>query len=173
MEVSQVDSGLRPSITWNAVRRSPNTPIWKPEAALKCRSCRTPRYSPPVHMIRLTETLVRSHRICGFTRTMNGEVRAKGAISCKPPVRTVYRSVSARRTVAEASRGPDRLSSMMRTFASSDHRRRRPALNTVRMSFWRSKNSRSGSICKLDDVARLDTTGFFRSSGKNRYTAVT
>jgi hypothetical protein len=25
------------------------------EAALKCRSCRTPRYSPPVHMIRLTK----------------------------------------------------------------------------------------------------------------------
>src|SRR5258708_20614822 len=28
---------------------------WKLEAALKCRSCRTPRYSPPVHMIRLTK----------------------------------------------------------------------------------------------------------------------
>jgi hypothetical protein len=28
----------------------------KLEAALKCRSCRTPRYSPPVHMINLTET---------------------------------------------------------------------------------------------------------------------
>jgi hypothetical protein len=33
-----------------------DTPIWKLEAALKCRSCRTPRYSPPVHMIKLTET---------------------------------------------------------------------------------------------------------------------
>src|SRR6267378_3043655 len=32
-----------------------NTPIWKLEAALKCRSCRTPRYSPPVHMIKLTQ----------------------------------------------------------------------------------------------------------------------
>jgi hypothetical protein len=31
-----------------------DTPTWKLEAALKCRSCRTPRYSPPVHMIRLT-----------------------------------------------------------------------------------------------------------------------
>jgi len=28
--------------------RRPDTPIWKLEAALKCRSCRTPRYSPPV-----------------------------------------------------------------------------------------------------------------------------
>jgi hypothetical protein len=28
--------------------------IWKLEAALKCRSCRTHRYSPPVHMIKLT-----------------------------------------------------------------------------------------------------------------------
>ena len=30
------------------------TRIWKLEAAQKCRSCRTPRYSPPVHMIKLT-----------------------------------------------------------------------------------------------------------------------
>jgi hypothetical protein len=37
------------------VRRPRDTPIWKLEAALKCRSCRTPRYAPPVHMIRLTE----------------------------------------------------------------------------------------------------------------------
>src|SRR5229473_6388293 len=34
--------------------------------------------------------------------------------------------IPCRRAVAEASRGPDRLSSTMRTFASSDHRRRRP-----------------------------------------------
>jgi hypothetical protein len=33
-----------------------DTPIWKLEAALKCRSCSKGRYSPPVHMIKLTET---------------------------------------------------------------------------------------------------------------------
>jgi hypothetical protein len=43
------------SIPIEHVRRPRDTPIWKLEAALKCRSCRTPRYSPPVHMIRLTE----------------------------------------------------------------------------------------------------------------------
>ena len=43
------------SIPLEHVRRPRDTPIWKLEAALKCRSCRTPRYSPPVHMIRLTE----------------------------------------------------------------------------------------------------------------------
>jgi len=43
------------SIPLQHVRRPRDTPIWKLEAALKCRSCRTPRYSPPVHMIRLTE----------------------------------------------------------------------------------------------------------------------
>jgi hypothetical protein len=32
-----------------------DTPIWKLEAALKCRSCRKGRYAPPVHMIKLTE----------------------------------------------------------------------------------------------------------------------
>ena len=43
------------SIPLEHVRRPRNTPIWKLEAALKCRSCRTPRYSPPVNMIRLTK----------------------------------------------------------------------------------------------------------------------
>jgi hypothetical protein len=43
------------SIPLEYVRRPPQTPIWKLEAALKCRSCRTSRYSPPVHMIKLTE----------------------------------------------------------------------------------------------------------------------
>jgi hypothetical protein len=31
------------------------TPISKLEAALKCRSCGTRRYKPPVHMIKLTQ----------------------------------------------------------------------------------------------------------------------
>ena len=43
------------SIPLEHIRRPRNTPIWKLEAALKCRSCRTPRYSPPVHMIKLTK----------------------------------------------------------------------------------------------------------------------
>jgi hypothetical protein len=43
------------SIPLEHVRRPLNTPIWKIEAALKCHSCRPRRYSPPVHMIRLTE----------------------------------------------------------------------------------------------------------------------
>lgn len=45
----------RASIPLDAVRRPRNTPIWKLEAALKCRSCRTLRYSPPVYMVRLTK----------------------------------------------------------------------------------------------------------------------
>ena len=32
-----------------------DTPICKLETSLKCRSCRRPRYLPPVHMIKLTE----------------------------------------------------------------------------------------------------------------------
>jgi hypothetical protein len=42
------------AIAFDAIRRPRDTPIWKLEAALKCRSCRTPGYSPPVHMIKLT-----------------------------------------------------------------------------------------------------------------------
>jgi hypothetical protein len=42
------------SIPLEHVRRPRDTPIWKLEAALKCRSCRTPHYSPPARMINLT-----------------------------------------------------------------------------------------------------------------------
>src|SRR6266481_5232205 len=40
----------------NVVKAFPSDRTDQPfgEAALKCRSCRTPRYSPPVHMIKLT-----------------------------------------------------------------------------------------------------------------------
>jgi hypothetical protein len=41
-----------------AARRHPPAAryTWKPEAALKCRSCKKGRYAPPVHMIKLTAT---------------------------------------------------------------------------------------------------------------------
>ena len=44
----------RASIPLDAIRRPRDTPIWKLESALRCRSCGTPRYRAPVHMIRLT-----------------------------------------------------------------------------------------------------------------------
>ena len=44
----------RAGLPLDAVRRPRDTPVWKLEAALKCRSCATPRYAPPVHLIRLT-----------------------------------------------------------------------------------------------------------------------
>ena len=46
----------RASLPLDAIRRPRDTPIWKLEAALKCRSCKKARYAPPVHMIKLTET---------------------------------------------------------------------------------------------------------------------
>jgi hypothetical protein len=45
----------RASLPLDAIRRPRDTPIWKLEAALKCRSCKRGRYAPPVHMIKLTE----------------------------------------------------------------------------------------------------------------------
>jgi len=45
----------RASLPLDAIRRPRETPIWKLEAALKCRSCATPGYAPPVHLIRLTK----------------------------------------------------------------------------------------------------------------------
>jgi len=46
----------RASIPLDAIRRPRDTPLWKLEAALKCRSCRKGRYAPPVHMVKLTES---------------------------------------------------------------------------------------------------------------------
>jgi hypothetical protein len=55
LEVECHHCKARASLTLDAVRRPRDTPIWKLEAALKCRSCRKGRYAPPVHMIKLTE----------------------------------------------------------------------------------------------------------------------
>ncbi|WP_108513802.1 hypothetical protein [Bradyrhizobium algeriense] len=46
----------RVSLPPDAIRRPRETPLWKLEASLKCRSCRKGRHAPPVHMIKLTET---------------------------------------------------------------------------------------------------------------------
>jgi hypothetical protein len=51
MEIECNRCKTRASIPLDAIRRPRNTPVWKLEAA----SCRTPRYSPPVHMIKLTK----------------------------------------------------------------------------------------------------------------------
>ena len=46
----------RASLPLSAIRRPRDTPLWKLEASLKCRSCRKGRSAPPVHLIKLTET---------------------------------------------------------------------------------------------------------------------
>jgi hypothetical protein len=45
----------RASLPLDAIRRPRDTPLWRLEPSLKCRSCRKGRYAPPVHMIKLTE----------------------------------------------------------------------------------------------------------------------
>jgi hypothetical protein len=45
----------RASLPLTEIRRPPDTPLWKLEASLKCRTCRNGRHAPPVHMIKLTE----------------------------------------------------------------------------------------------------------------------
>src|SRR3954466_2883899 len=55
LEVECSRCKTRASLPLADIRRPRDTPIWKLEAALKCRSCRTRRYSPPVRMIKLTE----------------------------------------------------------------------------------------------------------------------
>lgn len=55
LEVECVSCKTRASLPLAAIRRPRDTPIWKLEASLKCRSCRNGRHAPPVRMIKLTE----------------------------------------------------------------------------------------------------------------------
>ena len=64
LEVKCHRCDTRASIPLDAVRRPRDTPIWKLEAALKCRSCRKGRYAPPVHLIKLTK----EREIAPYTR---------------------------------------------------------------------------------------------------------
>jgi hypothetical protein len=54
LEVKCRRCDTRGSIPLDAVRRPRDKPIWKLEAALKCRSCKKGRYAPSVHLIKLT-----------------------------------------------------------------------------------------------------------------------
>ncbi len=62
----------RASLPLDAIRRPRDTPIWKLEAALKCRSCRKGRCAPPAHMIKLIDTQGQKCRntIPGMTKRM-------------------------------------------------------------------------------------------------------
>ena len=52
----------RASLPLEHIRRPRDTPLWKLEASLKCRTCRKARHAPPVHMIKLTEA-ARDHAV--------------------------------------------------------------------------------------------------------------
>ena len=43
------------SIPLERVRRRRDTAVWTLETAFRCRSCSTPRYAPPVQLIKLTQ----------------------------------------------------------------------------------------------------------------------
>jgi hypothetical protein len=55
LEVECLSCNTRASLPLAAIRRLRDTPLWKLEASLKCRSCRKGRTAPPVHMIKLTD----------------------------------------------------------------------------------------------------------------------
>jgi hypothetical protein len=54
LEVKCRRCDTKASIPLEHVRRPRDTPIWKLEGSLRCRSCGTRRYRPPVHMVKLT-----------------------------------------------------------------------------------------------------------------------
>ncbi|WP_291613713.1 hypothetical protein [Bradyrhizobium sp.] len=55
LEVECNRCNTRASLPLSAIRRPRDTPLWKLEASLKCRTCCNGRHAPPVHMIKLTE----------------------------------------------------------------------------------------------------------------------
>lgn len=54
LEVECMRCRTRVSLPLDAVRRPRDTPVWKLEAGLRCRSCATLRYKPPVRLVKLT-----------------------------------------------------------------------------------------------------------------------
>jgi hypothetical protein len=58
------------SLPLDAIRQPRDTPIWKLEASLKCRSCRKGRWAPPVRMLKLTEARsITPYKWCIRTRS--------------------------------------------------------------------------------------------------------
>ncbi len=54
LEVECLRCHTRVSLPLQHIRRPPDTPVWKLEAGLRCRSCATLRYRPPVRLVKLT-----------------------------------------------------------------------------------------------------------------------
>lgn len=54
LEVECQRCKTRASLPLSAIHRPRDTPIWKLEASLRCRSCSTRRYRPPVRLVKLT-----------------------------------------------------------------------------------------------------------------------
>jgi hypothetical protein len=66
----------RASLPLDAIRRARDTPLWKLEASLKCRSCRLrdSPYAPPVRMIKLTaKQMVESHETLSWAELPNAQ----------------------------------------------------------------------------------------------------
>src|SRR5205807_1796679 len=55
LEIECARCKTRASLPLDAIRRTRDTPIWKLEASLKCRSCKRGRHAPSARMIKLTE----------------------------------------------------------------------------------------------------------------------
>jgi hypothetical protein len=74
----------RASLPLDAIRRSRDTPIWKLEASLKCRSCKKGGHAPLVHLIRLTEAREPSRHPRRYSEhDVRSTATIAGAASCR------------------------------------------------------------------------------------------
>ena len=83
-----------------------------------------------------------SLRFSGCSATIIAGTNSRVSPSC--PSRYALRQpnsswleIPCRRAVADASRGPEKLSSTIRSFSAADHRRRRPVSTISRRLIWR------------------------------------
>src|SRR4051794_39243296 len=95
LEVECKRCKTRASLPLADIRRPLDTPIWKLEASLKCRSCKKGRYAPPVHMIKLTETREITPYLWVHRRRGEATGSRPRVVVCASKIRTLQLRVSA------------------------------------------------------------------------------
>ena len=116
-----------------------------------------------------------SLRFSGCSATIIAGTNPRMSPSC--PSRYALRQANSswleipcRRAVADASRGPEKLSSTIRSFSAADHRRRRPVSTISRRLIWRvSVRSSIPTISyRPDNSTRRPTSDEYFASANDR-----
>jgi hypothetical protein len=94
----------RASLPLDAIRRPRDTPVWKLEAALKCRSCKKGRYAPGVHLIKLTQKREITPYPLGASRRRSVSGNSAGEV--KAPATRISSTRTSREGQTQGNRQP-------------------------------------------------------------------